>query len=50
MPDFFKGDYKKAYIKPISKLYGIYKETDELIAIIGKSISIAEKNRNKGKN
>jgi len=36
---------KKEYIKPISKLDGIYKETEELIAIIGKSISTAEKNR-----
>jgi four helix bundle protein len=41
---------KKAYIKPISMLDGIYKETEELIAIIGKSISTAEKNKSKGKN
>jgi four helix bundle protein len=41
---------KKAMIKSISKLDGIYKETEELIAIIGKSISTAKKNReNKNK-
>ena len=37
---------KKAYISPQSKLEPIYKETEELIAIIGKSISTSEKNRN----
>ena len=36
---------KKAYISPISKLNLIYKETEQLIAIMGKSISTAEKNR-----
>jgi four helix bundle protein len=36
---------KKTMIKPISKLDGIYKETEELVAIIGKSISTAKKNR-----
>ncbi len=42
---------KKAYISPPSKLEPIYKETEELIAIIGKSISTAEKNKTKrGKN
>jgi four helix bundle protein len=40
---------KKTYIKPVNKLDEIYKETEELIAIIGKSISTAEKNRNKQK-
>lgn len=38
---------KKAYIKPVLKLSSIFKETEELIAIIGKSISRAEKNKNK---
>ena len=37
---------KKAYISPASKLEPIYKETEELISIIGKSISTAEKNKN----
>jgi four helix bundle protein len=38
---------KKEYISPKSKLDAIYKETEELIAIIGKCISTAEKNRGK---
>jgi four helix bundle protein len=33
---------KKEMIKPASKLDGIYKETEELVAIIGKSISTAK--------
>jgi four helix bundle protein len=37
---------KKIYITPVSKLDPIYKETEELIAIIGKSISTAGKNKN----
>lgn len=37
---------KKEMIKPDVKLTGIYKETEELIAIIGKSIKTAEKNKN----
>ncbi len=40
---------KKAYIKPVLKLSSIFKETEELIAIIGKSISTAEKNKNNRK-
>jgi len=36
---------RKEMIKPVSKLDGIYKETEELIAIIAKSISTAKKNR-----
>jgi four helix bundle protein len=36
---------KKTMIKPISKLDGIYKETEELVAKIGKSISTAKKNK-----
>jgi len=40
---------KKAYISPQSKLDTIYKETEELIAIIGKCISTAEKNKKGGK-
>ena len=38
---------KKLMIKPILKLDPIYKETEELIAIIGKSISTAQKNKGK---
>ena len=34
---------KKEMIKPVSKLESVYKETEELIAIIGKSISTAKK-------
>ena len=34
---------KKEMIKPVVKLDGVYKETEELIAIIGKSISTAKK-------
>jgi four helix bundle protein len=37
---------KKGYISPKAKLDPIYKETEELIAIIGKSLSTAEKNKN----
>ena len=37
---------KKGYISPKAKLDPIYKETEELIAIIGKSISTAGKNKN----
>jgi len=36
---------KKLMIKPASKLDKIYKETGELIAIVAKSISTAEKNK-----
>ena len=36
-------------IKPISKLDGIFKETEELIAIVSKSIETAKKNNQKGK-
>lgn len=32
-------------IKPASKLDGIYKETEELVAIIAKSIETAKKNK-----
>ncbi len=38
---------KKEMIKPATKLANIYKETEELIAITGKSISTAEKNKGK---
>ena len=38
---------KKQMIKPVLKLDPIYKETEELIAIIGKSISTARKNKGK---
>ena len=36
---------KKQLIKPVLKLDSILKETEELVAIIGKSISTAEKNK-----
>jgi four helix bundle protein len=35
---------KKELIKPISRLEEVYKETEELIAIIAKSISTTKKN------
>ncbi|MCY7310221.1 MAG: four helix bundle protein [Chitinophagaceae bacterium] len=38
---------KKKMIKPVLKLDPIYKETEELIAIIAKSISTAQKNKGK---
>jgi four helix bundle protein len=34
---------KKEMIKPVLKLDGVYKETEELIAIIGKSISTVKR-------
>ncbi len=37
---------KRAYFEPALKLNTVYKETEELIAIVGKSISTAEKNKN----
>lgn len=36
---------KKEMIKPVSKTDPIYKETEELVAIIAKSLQTAEKNR-----
>jgi len=36
---------KKTLIKPVSKLDGIFKETEELIAIMAKSIATADKNK-----
>ena len=38
---------RKQLIKPVSKLTSIFKETEELIAIIAKGIETAEKNREK---
>lgn len=38
---------KKALIKPLSKLDSVYKETEELIAIMAASIETAEKNKSK---
>ena len=38
---------KKEIIKPSGKITEIYKETEELIAIIGKSIKTAQKNKGK---
>ena len=40
---------KKEMINPAKKLVGIYQETEELIAIVGKSISTALNNKNKKK-
>lgn len=37
---------KKEMIKPVTKLDDVYKETEELIAIIAKSITTARKNNN----
>lgn len=37
---------KKEMIKPVTKLDDVYKETEELIAIIAKSIATAKKNNN----
>jgi four helix bundle protein len=36
---------KKEMIKPVDKLEYIYKETEELIAIVAKSITTAQKNK-----
>jgi hypothetical protein len=36
---------KKGLIKPVSKLGDIYKETEELIAIMAKSIETANRNK-----
>jgi len=35
---------KKELIKPVKKLQNIFKETEELIAIVGKSVETAENN------
>ena len=35
---------KKSLIKPVSKLEGVFRETEELIAIMAKSIETANKN------
>ncbi len=40
---------KKDLIKPVKRIEPIYKETEELIAIIAKSIETAKKNRDKPK-
>ena len=36
---------KKELIKPVTKLDGIYKESEELVAIVAASINTANKNR-----
>jgi four helix bundle protein len=36
---------KKEMIKPVAKLQDVFKETEELIAIIAKSIDTAQKNK-----
>lgn len=40
---------KKEMIKPIAKLDNLFKETEELIAIISKSIDTAKRNNQKSK-
>ena len=40
-----KSHSKKEMIKPVTKLDGIYKETEELVAIMAKSIETANKNK-----
>jgi four helix bundle protein len=40
---------KKQFITPVSKLDDIYKETEELVAIIAKGIATAKKSRTIGK-
>ncbi|OFX55469.1 MAG: hypothetical protein A2046_12385 [Bacteroidetes bacterium GWA2_30_7] len=40
---------KKELIKPVSKITDIFKETEELIAIIAKSINTAKNNKNASK-
>ena len=37
---------RKELIKPVKRTDGVFKETEELIAIIAKSIETAEKNKN----
>jgi hypothetical protein len=44
MQNRIKSYRKKEMIKPVTKLDGVYKETEELIAIVAKSISTAKKN------
>lgn len=46
-PSALKIIMKKALIKPVSKLDGVCKETEELIAIMAASIETAEKNKSK---
>src|SRR6185436_13219990 len=41
---------KKQLIKPVKRTDDLFKETEELIAIIAKSIETVEKNRNPPKN
>src|SRR6266487_990335 len=41
---------KKELIKPVKRIDEIFKETEELIAIIAKSIETATKNKNSGSN
>jgi len=41
---------KKELIKPTKRISLIYKETEELIAIIAKSIETAQNNKNDAKN
>lgn len=45
MPVCIKNHKKKELIKPVTKLDGIYNETEELIAIIATSIKTASINK-----
>jgi hypothetical protein len=36
---------KKEMIKPVERLQGVFKETEELISIIAKSIPTAQRNK-----
>ena len=45
----FKIILRKQMIKPVSRLEGIYKECEELVAITAKSIETAKKNSDKTK-
>jgi four helix bundle protein len=36
---------KKEMIKPVERLHGVFKETEELISIIAKSITTAQRNK-----
>jgi four helix bundle protein len=36
---------KKEMIKPVERLHGVFKETEELISIIAKSIATAQRNK-----
>ena len=49
MQNRFKDHSQKGIVKPIKKTDELFKETEELIAIIAKSIETAEKNKDASK-